>query len=480
MATRQTSPRATVRITDVGGVGDGLYDNTDAFRRGVAAVHAAGGGRLVVPRGVFWTGPIRLLSGVHLELENGAVVRFSDRLDDYPLGETVYEGFRQWRAVSPIHADDAEDIGVVGTGVVDGSGQAWRPVKRGKVTAAEWRNLVELGGVVDRDGGTWWPSSAAEAGSRAVPALWAARVESPEAYRPYRDFLRPALLAFRGCRRVHFSGVVFQNSPAWALHLFDCEDVTVEGVTVLNPWNAQNGDGIDIESCRRVVVRRSRFDVGDDAICLKSGRDAAGRAAARPTEDVVVEDCVVWRGHGGLTIGSEMSGGVRRVEARRLTCIGTDVGLRFKTVRGRGGTVEDVDIADVALLRIPGPAILFDMHYAEEHPDYHEARPVTEETPCFRDIRVRDVTIDGATAVLVVDGLPEMPVERLHLARIRARAERGLLVRYARNMAMSDAVLAVKPGTEAMIEPGATVAFDRVFRLGPDGLTAVPAPVADD
>ena len=142
-----------------------------------------------------------------------------------------------------------------------------------------------------------------------------------------------------------------------------CEDLTIRNVTVRNPWFSQNGDGLDIESCKNSIVYDSNFDVGDDAICIKSGKDEDGRKRAKPTENLVIRNCIVYHGHGGVTIGSEMSGGVKNVYVSGCTFIGTDVGLRFKSNRGRGGIVENLFFSDIDMINIPTQAISFNMYY---------------------------------------------------------------------------------------------------------------------
>jgi DNA sulfur modification protein DndE len=205
---------------------------------------------------------------------------------------------------------------------------------------------------------------------------------------------------------------------------------------VLNPWYSQNGDGLDLDSCRRALVYRCRFDVGDDAICLKSGRDEFGRRRGRPSEQIVVSDNVVHHGHGGFTIGSEMSGGVRDVLVQRCTFFGTDLGLRFKTTRGRGGVVERIWIRDVQMTDIPTDAIGFNMYYGGESPvrdadqkvkaPSRAAAPVDEGTPRFQDIVLERILCRGAGRAALIEGLPEMPIRNVVLDDVRISAETGL------------------------------------------------------
>jgi polygalacturonase len=431
-------PTRAVRVTDHGARGDGVTLNTDAIAAAIAACVNAGGGRVIVPRGVFLTGPIELKSRVELHLERGALLLFSPKFEHYPLTRTSYEGLASVKATSPIWARGAEDIAITGEGVIDGSGQAWRPVKKGKMTAGQWTTLVASGGVVDKPGTTWWPSREALNGAETVTALDSRPGGAPlQDYAAAREFLRPVMISLVECRRVLLDGPTFQNSPAWNIHPLLSEDIVIRNVTVLNPWFSQNGDGLDLDSCRRAIVYNCRFDVGDDAICIKSGKDEYGRKRGRPTEDVVIADNIVYHGHGGFTVGSEMSGGVRNILVERCTFLGTDVGLRFKTTRGRGGVVEKIWIRDVQMKDIPTDAIGFNMYYGGEAPtdvaDTGEVAPrpavaVSEGTPQFRDIALTRILCRGADRAVMLEGLPEMPLRGIVLDDVRISARKGLAI----------------------------------------------------
>jgi polygalacturonase len=248
--------------------------------------------------------------------------------------------------------------------------------------------------------------------------------------------LRPNLLMLSGCKNILLEGVTFQNSPAWCLHPLMCENLTVRNVYAKNPWYAQNGDGIDIESCKNVLVESSTFDVGDDGICVKSGRDAEGRKRGMPTENLVVRNCIVYHAHGGFVIGSEMSGGAKNIYVSNCTFIGTDVGLRFKTTRGRGGVVEKIYINNINMKDIAGEAILFDMYYMAKDPvplagekrelPKAEFKRVDESTPQFRNFRISNIVCDGAAKAIFFRGLPEMHVKDVLLENMILQADKGI------------------------------------------------------
>jgi DNA sulfur modification protein DndE len=231
------------------------------------------------------------------------------------------------------------------------------------------------------------------------------------------------------------AGVTFQNPPNWTLNPVLCEDVSILDVFVLNSPIAQNSDALDLESCRHAVIRGCTFDVGDDGICLKSGKDAAGRRIGVPTADVLIEGCTVFHAHGGFTIGSEMSGGVRNVYVNNCTFMGTDIGLRFKSTRGRGGVVENIYVANVRMEHIPGNAINFNMYYGGKAPleaagetPKTELPPVNDGTPQFRNIHLQNIVCRGADAAIFLQGLPEMPIRDIFLKHVSITSRKGVFV----------------------------------------------------
>jgi hypothetical protein len=412
-------PSRVVNLARAGGTADGKTLNTEAIAKAISSLAQKGGGKLVIPPGIWLTGPIRLQSNIQLHLEEGALVQFTSDFKQYPEVTFDVKGEKETRLMSPLYGDNLQNVAITGRGVFDGAGDAWRPVKRFKMTARQWKALQASGGVTEESGDIWWPSEEA------------------------RKDRRPVLLKLVNCSKVLLEGVTFQNSPMWNLNPTLCEDVTIRDVTVRNPWYSQNGDGLDLEHCRNVVVRGSRFDVGDDAICLKSGANEKGRRIGAPTENVLVEDCIVYHGHGGVTIGSEMSGGVRNIRVNNCLFMGTDIGLRFKSQRGRGGVVEKIYISNVRMTDIPADAIGFNLYYSGQAPlddkgdlttGEVKAVAASEETPQFRDIYFEDIVCRGARSAVVLQGLPELPIRGIHLKNISITAERGMACMDAENI----------------------------------------------
>ncbi|MCP9770433.1 glycoside hydrolase family 28 protein [Lacihabitans sp. LS3-19] len=431
-------PNNEVKITDFGAVNGGEVLCTKAFADAIAALTKKGGGKVIVPAGVWLTGPIILKSNIEIFASAGALIRFSTNKDLYPIIETSFEGLNTWRCISPIYGKNLENVALTGTGVWDGSGGAWRAVKKSKLTANEWKKLVASGGVLDETKENWYPSEQFKLGGNGADQNVRFDLHTKEEFLAIRDFLRPVMVSIQNSKNVMFDGPVFQNSPAWCLHPLMVENLIVRNITVRNPWYSQNGDGIDVESCKNVIVENSSFDVGDDAICIKSGKDKDGRDRGVPCENLIIRNNIVYHGHGGVTVGSEMSSGVKNMHVSNCTFMGTDVGLRFKSTRGRGGVVENIFIKDIWMTDIPSHAISFNLYYGGKSieetlaegggPTNTKLMPVTEETPQFKNIKIKNVVINGATQAVFLQGLPEMNLENIELSDLQINADKGFTI----------------------------------------------------
>jgi len=426
----------TLSIARQGAVPDGHTLNTKSINAAIETLHKKGGGVVLVPAGLWLTGPIVLKSNINLHLAAGATLLFTKDFDQYPLVQSNWEGLLQMRNQSPVSATGATNIAITGKGIIDGNGDAWRMVKKDKLTESQWKKLVASGGVVGEDKKTWYPSEKSLKGSKLNNPGAVSPEKDAAFYESIKDFLRPNLLVLTECKYILLEGVTFQNSPAWCIHPLMSQHLTVRDIRVKNPWYAQNGDGIDVESCKNVLIENSVFDVGDDALCMKSGRDEEGRKRGLPTENVIIRGCTVYASHGGFVIGSEMSGGVKNVYVSNCTFIGADIGLRFKTTRGRGGVVENIFIRDINMKDIPGDAILFDMYYAAKDPvpmagekrelPVVELKPVDETTPVFKNFHISNVYCNGAERGIFVRGLPEMPVKDIVMENMVLQAKKGI------------------------------------------------------
>lgn len=440
--------RATYNIIKYGAVPDGLQLNTKFVQQAIDDCSKKGGGTVLVPPGLWLTGPLVLKSNVNLNLALGATLLFTKDKTQYPLVKANWEGYEQMRNQSPISAEQATNIGITGKGIIDGNGDGWRMVKKDKLTESQWKKLVASGGVVSKDGRLWMPSESFAKGQDIKDPGRITPDRDETHFQSVKDFLRPNLLVLTRCDKILLEGVTFQNSPAWNLHPLMSSNITVRNIQVKNPWYAQNGDGIDLESCRNVLIENSVFDVGDDGLCIKSGRDADGRARAMPTQDVIIRGCTVYASHGGFVVGSEMSGGARNIYVSNCTFVGSDIGLRFKTTRGRGGIVEDIFIKDIYMKDIPGEAVLFDMYYMGIDPVPMEGEkrelprvqmlPVDETTPQFRNINISNVYCNGAKKAIFIRGLPEMHVQNIKIENSVFQSETGIDIQEATGIMLNN------------------------------------------
>lgn len=449
-------PDKNVNLKDFGAVGDGRTLCTEAFDKAINALAEQGGGHLIVPTGVWFTGPIVLKSNIDLHLEKGAVILFSPDVDLYPLVETVFEGLDTRRCQSPISGRNLENVAITGEGAIDGNGDYWRPLKKGKVTESQWKKAISRGGVFKRPD-YWFPYPETLKGDTISNMNVPQNLKTEEEWHSVRHFLRPVMVSLIECKNVWLQGVTFQNSPAWNLHPLMCENVLIEDVLVRNPSYSQNGDGLDLESCKNALIVNSTFDVGDDGICLKSGKDEDGRRRARVCENVVVDGCTVFKGHGGFVVGSEMSGGVRNISVSNCKFLGTDVGLRFKSKRGRGGVVENIWINNISMIDIPTEPVTFNLYYGgksavevlesgEKVPAKVEPMPVDETTPCFRNIHISNVTCTNARRALFFNGIPEMPIKNITLENINIISEIGAEFIYSEDINLKNVNITPKKG----------------------------------
>lgn len=284
-------------------------------------------------------------------------------------------------------------------------------------------------------------------------------IETDEEWNEIRPWLRPVLLNIVKSKRVLLEGVTFKNSPSWCLHPLSCEHITINQVKVFNPWYSQNGDALDLESCKNALIINNIFDAGDDAICIKSGKDEDGRKRGEPCQNVIVKNNTVLHGHGGFVVGSEMSGGVKNIYVTDCTFLGTDVGLRFKSTRGRGGVVEGIYIHNIHMIDIPHEALLFDLFYGgkaagEETEEDLKGRmktavpQVTVETPSFRDIHISNIICKGSGRAMFFNGLPEMPIRNVTVKDVIINdAKEGVVISQAEGVTLENIRIETKGHT---------------------------------
>ena len=386
-------PDNTVSIADFGGVGDGVALNTEAFRKAISALTKKGGGRLVVPQGVWLPGPIVLKDNIDLHIERNAIVLFSPDKSLFVDAEG-----KSSRCDPGIKASKRKNIAITGEGIIDGNGAQWRPVKRSKVSDTEWKRFAAIGGVERQNGALWYPWD--------VKAGYKNIADTPE----NQEKSRQDLIRLTDCENILIEGVTVQNSPRFHVHPCNSKNIIIDGITVRCPWNAQNGDAIDLSDCHQALIVNSVVDAGDDGICMKSGK-AKATALVNGCEDILIEDNTVFHAHGGFVIGSEDITGMKRIVVRRCRFSGTDTGLRFKSGIGRGGKTEDIHISDIVMNDITDEAIVFQCDYVDRPAGSEGKKAKTsgsEFVPEFTDIHISNVVCRGAKTAIKAKGIEGM------------------------------------------------------------------------
>jgi polygalacturonase len=385
-------------VIDFGAKADGLTNDTAAIDRAIAACHSAGGGVVVFPRGTFLSGAIHLRSNVTLHLAHkDTTILFSTDPADYPLVFTRWAGIECYNYSPFIYARDAENIAITGGGMLDGQGRAWHSwLHREREAVRQLRQMGENSTPVDE-----------------------------RRFGTEEHGLRPSMIQFVSCRNVLIEGVLITGSPFWTVHPVYCDGVTIRDATIIT--RGPNTDGINPDSSRNVLIERCFISTGDDCIAIKSGHDKDGRVAGRPSENIIIRNCLMMRGQAAIAIGSEMSGDVRNVRVFNCEVRDTNLAVRIKGQRGRGGVVEDVVIENLKCRNTARPLLDLTLHYTPGLP----REPFSERTPVFRNITFRHVTAEGAARAILVHGLEESPIRDVTFENVVIDAGTGAEILHA-------------------------------------------------
>ena len=417
-------------IKDFGAVEGGKIKVTNAIRKAIEAAEKAGGGRVVIPEGVWLTGPIHLKSNINLYAAKDAEVRFSSDFSDYlPAVFSRHNGVECYKPSALLYAISCENIAITGKGLFHGYGKDWRGSASRMLSPAGSRP----GKLVDDN----------------VP-IKDRLFDGSEG-----DYLRPAFVQPINCKDVFIEGVTFMYGPQWTIQPTYCENVIVRGVRVVTKGNEEydgtpNGDGINPDSCKNVLIEYCDMDTGDDCFAIKSGRAEDGLRVARPCENIVIRHNQGRRGHGGVVIGSETSGGIRNVFIRDCTFDGTDRGLRFKTARGRGAVIENIWVQDVTMGTIRKEAIIVNtLRYTDRYPAY----PLSDRTPTYRNLHFKKITCEYAkgTGIQII-GLPEKPIGFFTFENIKIKSEEGIRAQDARNLTFVNVQIVSNKGPVVLLD----------------------------
>lgn len=408
MPTGASIPARQVNIRDLGAVEGGKVKNTEIIRKAIDDLSAQGGGKIVFPAGKWLTGPIQFKSNIELHLDKDCEVLFSTDKEDYlPEVFTLYEGMRCYTWSAQLYAHMCHDIAITGEGTFNGQGFVW------------WYMVA-----VYREG----INTLYDKAQSGVPV-------EKRIYNTEEQGLRPGLLHFVDCQNVLIEGCTFKFSPFWTVHPTWCENIIVRNIKVVNPYDhAPNTDGCNLEGCKRGLVDGVWTDTGDDAVCLKSGRDHDGREAARPCEDIILRNIVSNRSHGGITIGSEMSGGVRNIYVEDCKFLNNLIGIWIKTAPERGGYVRDIEYHNIYCGKLRDEGICFTMgYYVNDYaPDGNRFMPTVE------NVLVENFTCEHAGTVVKICGHKQSPMKNIHLKNVEAVGKTNVLTSYVEGLCMEN------------------------------------------
>jgi len=423
MCTSFTFGQGYYDVTKYGAANDSSKLATKAIETAIQTASQKGGGTIYFPAGKYLTGPIHLQSNITILIDAGAELHFSDNFEDYlPMVPSRWEGTTVNNFSPLFYAYKASNITITGRGIIDGHGQKWWNYSEGFDDTKPKTKLEK----------TFF------ANNKNVLA-------PPDSKWFTRGFLRPPFIQPMYCENVLVEGITIRNSPFWTVNPEFCKNVTVRSVTINNP-KSPNTDGINPESCSYVHISDCHISVGDDCITIKSGKDEDGRKQAAPAEDYTITNCTMLSGHGGVVIGSEMSGGVKNIAISNCVFDGTDRGIRIKSMRGRGGVVENVRVDNIIMRNIRDQAFVLDLRYGKS-----DLEPVSERTPIFRNIHISNVTGETNQAGFI-NGLEEMPVSDVSFRDIHLKAKSGFDIRYARNIELNAVSLSDNDGTAIKLD----------------------------
>ncbi len=422
-------------INDFGTLNNDPKHNQEVVQTAINEVSKNGGGKLNLIPGVFEIGPIELKSGVNLNIVRNCYLKFVKSHDFYKPVLFNYEGMEAIRCNSPVTIANCTDVAITGHGIIDGCGIDWRPCKEWKVTTKDFAQRLQKSEyyINDKETKIWYPSKSSYEG--ALIGFDKIKLEDAD---KYYDLFRPVLISIYKSENVMLKDITSSNSPAWNIHPLFSSNLTFDSIIVKNEYYAQNGDGIDVESCKNVEILNSTFEVGDDGICIKSGKNREARKIKVPCENIYIHDNLVYHAHGGIVIGSEMSRGINNLYAINNTFAGTDVGLRFKSAMGRGGDVYNLNFVNTYMTDIKGEAIIIDLGYSlfkMAHEDKDKDVFIDEEDiPYFHDINIENLNVLSAKTFIKLNGINKDTIKDITIKNAKFNASTFMDVKNYTNL----------------------------------------------
>ncbi|MCF8379023.1 MAG: glycoside hydrolase family 28 protein [Bacteroidales bacterium] len=415
LAINNTGISQIYNVKEFGVIPDGKTINTEAIQKAIDECEKFGGGKVIFPAGEYLTGPLFLKSNVHIEIMAGAKIYAIEDINSYPVIDGLWEGIPRKVYASLFTGHNLNNISITGRGIIDGKGQKWWEL------ALITKDMRKKAGIVERE-----PEN--------PPG-------SPIKYR------RPRVINLYNCKNILIRDVTILNSPSWTVHPVYCENVTIDNISIIQPYESPNTDGINPESCKNVRISDCFVDCGDDCVTIKSGYNEIGRKINIPCENIVITNCTFAHGRSAVGIGSETSGGVKNVLISNCVFQNTYRGLRIKTGRGRGNTVENIRATNIIMDNV-GTGISIDMYYDDKD---ESKNPVDETTPFFKNIRYSHISGINIKKAGEIFGLPEAPVDGLTFEDVVFSAETGMEVKFVKDLSFREVEIYVQEGTALTI-----------------------------
>ncbi|HVM61020.1 MAG TPA: glycoside hydrolase family 28 protein [Verrucomicrobiae bacterium] len=443
--------RPFLNVLDYGAHKDGTNSSTEAFRAAIEAARAAGGGTVYVPPGNYVTGPIELVNNLVLDIDAGATLRFP--ATGLPFTPGREQGIECLTPVPLIGGRHLHNVTITGRGVLT-------------TDNAEWLKIMPRTNAPGPDDGSAFGPN----WEKLLNDLEKKTPAPDEEYQLAAPELRPSFVRVMDATNVLIEGIHFVGSSMWTVHLLYSDNAVVRNV-IIETYPGVHTDGIAVDSSRNVRISDCYIDTGDDGIVLKSGKDADGRRVNRPTENVSIANCTVHHAHGAVTLGSEIAGGIRNVVADNITCDGTQIGVRIKSRRGRGGVVEDVRFDNWTMENV-GKAIEVTSYYMMEGETKAVDEPLSERTPAFRNIGISHMTVNHAKEAINIAGLPEMPIMNLRISDVVASAKSGMRGTYADGLELHHVQVNAEAGPAFLVQDSKELELDDITTARP--LTDAP------